>query len=167
VRRSLLTKCGWWESHAGCRRCGHRCLTPYIQNRTAPNTSCLYTDKNYPKIIQDKRSKFLLGNYNRTSILCIVRLLINVACFSCRCIIQDKFIYDSVGGSVLGCRICSQAASSTQGIEVLTRVQCSVADPYPGSGIGCLFDPWIWDPGWVESQHPDPGSGMKNPDHIF
>jgi hypothetical protein len=29
-----------------------------------------------------------------------------------------------------------------------------------GSGIGCLFDPWIWDPGWVESQHPDPGSGM-------
>ncbi len=26
-----------------------------------------------------------------------------------------------------------------------------------GSGIGCLFDPWIRDPGWVESQHPDPG----------
>jgi hypothetical protein len=23
------------------------------------------------------------------------------------------------------------------------------------------------DPGWVESQHPDPGSGMNNPDHIF
>jgi hypothetical protein len=23
----------------------------------------------------------------------------------------------------------------------------SVADPYPGSGIGCLFDPWIRDPG--------------------
>jgi hypothetical protein len=22
------------------------------------------------------------------------------------------------------------------------------------------------DPGWVESQHPDPGSGMNNPDHI-
>jgi hypothetical protein len=30
-----------------------------------------------------------------------------------------------------------------------------------------LFDPWIRDPGWVESQHPDPGSGMNNPDHIF
>ncbi len=26
-----------------------------------------------------------------------------------------------------------------------------------GSGIWCLFDPWIRDPGWVESQHPDPG----------
>jgi hypothetical protein len=24
----------------------------------------------------------------------------------------------------------------------------SVADPDPGSGIGCLFDPWILDPGW-------------------
>jgi hypothetical protein len=23
------------------------------------------------------------------------------------------------------------------------------------------------DPGWEESQHPDPGSGMNNPDHIF
>ncbi len=33
--------------------------------------------------------------------------------------------------------------------------------------IRCLFDPWIRDPGWVESQHPDPGSGMNNPDHIF
>jgi hypothetical protein len=36
-----------------------------------------------------------------------------------------------------------------------------------GSGIRCLFDPWIRDPGWVESQDPDPGSGMNNPDHIF
>jgi hypothetical protein len=26
-----------------------------------------------------------------------------------------------------------------------------------GSGIRCLFDLWIRDPGWVESQHPDPG----------
>jgi len=43
----------------------------------------------------------------------------------------------------------------------------SVADPDPGSGIGCLVDPWIRDPGWVESQHPDPGSAMNNPDHIF
>jgi hypothetical protein len=45
----------------------------------------------------------------------------------------------------------------------------SVADPDPGSGIGCLFDPWIRDPGsgMGESQHPDPGSGMNNPDHIF
>ncbi len=33
----------------------------------------------------------------------------------------------------------------------------SVADPDQGSGIRCLIDPWILDPGWVESQHPDPG----------
>ncbi len=26
-----------------------------------------------------------------------------------------------------------------------------------GSGIRCLFDPWIRDPGWVKSQDPDPG----------
>jgi hypothetical protein len=39
----------------------------------------------------------------------------------------------------------------------------------PGSGIGCLFDPWIRDSGsgMGESQHQDPGSGMNNPDHIF
>ncbi len=45
----------------------------------------------------------------------------------------------------------------------------SVADPDPGSGIGCLFDPWIRDPGWekVSIRIRDPGSGMNNPDHIF
>jgi hypothetical protein len=43
----------------------------------------------------------------------------------------------------------------------------SVADPDPGLGIGCHFDPWIRDPGWEKVQHPDPGSGMNNPDHIF
>jgi hypothetical protein len=35
----------------------------------------------------------------------------------------------------------------------------SVADPDPGSGIGCLFDPWIRD---GESQHPDPGYGIRD-----
>ena len=39
-------------------------------------------------------------------------------------------------------------------------IPISVADPDPGYGIRL-------DPGWVESQHPDPGSGMNNPDHIF
>ncbi len=38
-----------------------------------------------------------------------------------------------------------------------------VADP----GSGAFFYPWILDPGWVESQHPDPGFWMNNPDHIF
>ncbi len=33
---------------------------------------------------------------------------------------------------------------------------------------GCLFDPWIREPGWVKSQDPDAGSGsvINNPDHI-
>jgi hypothetical protein len=47
------------------------------------------------------------------------------------------------------------------------ELRSSVAHTDPGSGIRCLFDPWIRDPGWVESQHLDPGSGMTNPDHIF
>jgi hypothetical protein len=34
-----------------------------------------------------------------------------------------------------------------------------------GSGIRCLFDPWIRDPGWVKNQ--DSGSEMNNPDHIY
>jgi hypothetical protein len=46
---------------------------------------------------------------------------------------------------------------------ILVNNQCCES----GSGIRCLFDPWIRDPGWVESQHPDPGSGMNNPDLIF
>ncbi len=38
----------------------------------------------------------------------------------------------------------------------------SVADPDPGSGIGCLFDPWFRD-----GRKSASGSGMNNPDHIF
>jgi hypothetical protein len=29
-----------------------------------------------------------------------------------------------------------------------------------------LFDPWIWDPGWVTNQDPDLGSGINISDHI-
>jgi hypothetical protein len=41
-----------------------------------------------------------------------------------------------------------------------------------GSGSGIrdwmLFNPWTWEgSGMGESQYPDPGSGMNNPDHIF
>jgi hypothetical protein len=43
-------------------------------------------------------------------------------------------------------------------------VEISVVDPDPGSGA---FLTSGLDQGWVESQHPDPGSGMNNPDHIF
>jgi hypothetical protein len=44
--------------------------------------------------------------------------------------------------------------------------QGSVADL--GSGIRCLVDPWIPDPGWVKIQDTDPRSGSRanNPDHI-
>ncbi len=38
----------------------------------------------------------------------------------------------------------------------------SVADPDPG--LGAFLTPGS---GMGESQHPDPGSGMNNPDHIF
>ncbi len=38
----------------------------------------------------------------------------------------------------------------------------SVGDPDPGSGIGCLFDPWIRDPGWekvsIRIRDEQPGS---------
>ncbi len=33
----------------------------------------------------------------------------------------------------------------------------TVAGQCPGSGIRCLFDLWIRDPGWVKNQDPDPG----------
>jgi hypothetical protein len=36
-------------------------------------------------------------------------------------------------------------------IKYITEKQCC------GSGIRCLFDPWIRDPGWVKSKDPDPG----------
>jgi hypothetical protein len=37
----------------------------------------------------------------------------------------------------------------------------------PGSGTFLTLGSGIRDPEWVESQHPDPGSGMNNPDYIF
>jgi hypothetical protein len=36
-----------------------------------------------------------------------------------------------------------------------------------GSGIRCLFDPWMQEPEWVKNQEPDSGSGMNNPDHTY
>ncbi len=46
----------------------------------------------------------------------------------------------------------------------------SVADPDQGSGIRCLFDPWIRDLEWVFFRIPDPGSRIPDPgsqDHIL
>jgi hypothetical protein len=42
----------------------------------------------------------------------------------------------------------------------------NTADLDSGSGIGCLFDSWIKDPGWVKNQDLGSGSGVNNPDHI-
>jgi hypothetical protein len=44
-------------------------------------------------------------------------------------------------------------------------VRIRIRDP----GLGAFLTPGsgIRDPGWVESQHPDPGSGINNPDHFF
>jgi hypothetical protein len=35
-----------------------------------------------------------------------------------------------------------------------------------GSGIGCLFDPWIRAPGSVMDKKSGSGCGMNNPNHI-
>jgi len=48
---------------------------------------------------------------------------------------------------------CSLLKNLKPGLLFLLTV--SVADPDPGSGA--FLTPWIRDPGWVESQHPDPG----------
>jgi hypothetical protein len=52
--------------------------------------------------------------------------------------------------------------NNTGTVYDFTGTQCCGS----GSGIRCLFDPWIRDPGWVKSKDPDPGSGTNNPDHI-
>jgi hypothetical protein len=43
-----------------------------------------------------------------------------------------------------------------------SNIKCSVADP--DSGLGTFLTPGSE---MGESHHPDPGSGTKNPDHIF
>jgi hypothetical protein len=50
--------------------------------------------------------------------------------------------------------------------ETRKMFMISVANLDRGSGIRCLYDPWIRDTGWVKYQDPDPGSGMNNPDHM-
>jgi len=36
--------------------------------------------------------------------------------------------------------------------QVFQFLQCQCC----GSGIRCLFNPWIRDPGWIKNQDPDP-----------
>jgi hypothetical protein len=65
--------------------------------------------------------------------------------------------YQQSPGSVK--RLWIQSALSGVKDPVISTV-LRIRDPVP-------FDPWIRDPGWVESQHPDPGSEMNNLVHIF
>ncbi len=50
-------------------------------------------------------------------------------------------------------------ANSENPLQAFLKVFGSVADPDRGSGIGCLFDPWIRDRGWekVSIRIRDPG----------
>jgi hypothetical protein len=55
-------------------------------------------------------------------------------------------------------------------VDKILRFQLrSLPLPYtrPSIEIFTVLRIQIRDPGWVESQHPDPESGMINPDHIF
>jgi hypothetical protein len=52
---------------------------------------------------------------------------------------------------VIRFRIClSIYVRNAQRRHIHNLTITSVADPDPGSGIRCLFDPWIRDPGWVK-----------------
>jgi hypothetical protein len=39
-------------------------------------------------------------------------------------------------------------------LEIEVRISCLMQCCESGSGIRCLFDPWIGDPGWVKNQDP-------------
>ncbi len=52
----------------------------------------------------------------------------------------------------------AEALSSRKRLQTRAVLRIRIRDPVPF---------WPREPGWVESQHPDPGSGMNNPDHIF
>jgi hypothetical protein len=56
-------------------------------------------------------------------------------------------------GTVLVRYLGNSPPSSTEGAHTVPYSQCCGS----GSGIRCLFDPWIRDSGWVNNQVPDPG----------
>jgi hypothetical protein len=66
----------------------------------------------------------------------------------------------------------SASRKKANGSEYITAVGNSVADPDPGCGIRCLFDPWIRDTGSGIGffRIPDPESRISDPGsqtHIF
>jgi hypothetical protein len=69
--------------------------------------------------------------------------------------------------------IMNDMATLIRSTTVCSLTKCSRQNTFKkqcygsGSGIRCLCDPWIRDPGWVKSQDPDPRSGMNNPDNFL
>jgi hypothetical protein len=55
--------------------------------------------------------------------------------------------------------------TGTYRYTIRNRSPTSVADPDPG--CGAFLAPWIRDPGWVESQHPDSGIWDEQPGSYF
>ncbi len=53
-------------------------------------------------------------------------------------------------------------------LKMLTSYTFTTQCSGSGSGIRCLFDPWIRDPRWVKNQNPESGSRSRIniPDHI-
>ncbi len=52
-------------------------------------------------------------------------------------------------------------------VRLNMRVTTSVAVPGPGSGIRCLFEPWIQDPGWVKKSRSRYGIRDELPGSYF
>ncbi len=74
-------------------------------------------------------------------------LFLYFCCCSCCCLCDIFSLIESCHAST-SCSIVSQV-----GLFYSCLKQCCGS----GSGIRCLFDPWIRDPGWVRNQDPDPG----------
>jgi len=66
------------------------------------------------------------------------------------------------GGDMTRCRRTTEGGDMTRCRRTTEgRNQCC------GSGIRCLFDPWIRDPEWVFFRIPDLGSPIPDPKTIF
>ncbi len=72
------------------------------------------------------------------------------------CIVEVSYRLDAFTGALMS---FVGVFIQKNGARFFLFVYFSVADPDPGSGIGCLFDLWIRDPGWekVSIRIRDPG----------
>jgi hypothetical protein len=92
-------------------------------------------------------------------------LFIMVLCKKrCRCKVPVPVIRGLNFGCHIFCMFCFRFWSGKNDASVKITLTFSVADPDPGSGIRCLFDPYQVDPGWdglgcLKNQDPDPKAG--------